>query len=91
MDKEKIQIIQTQLPQAGVQRLLDASVECAPQLRGHKEVFALGLSSSNGILDALADFIFVLVAAGAIDMTISRSNGMVDSPFDFTRSRLPGS
>ena len=86
MDKEKIQIVQTQLLQTGVQSLLDASVECTPQLGGHEEVLALGLSSSNGVLDTLANLIFVLVAAGAIDVAISRSDGMVDSPFDLTRS-----
>lgn len=60
-------------------------MECAPELGGHKQVLALDETGVNGVLDALSDLLFVLVAAGAIDVTVASLDGMEDRSFDFTR------
>lgn len=62
MHQEQVQIIQTQVLQAGLQTLLDAGMVRAPQLGGHEEVLALDDAGVNGLLDALADLVLVAVA-----------------------------
>lgn len=84
MNEVQVQVVQAQLPQTLVQCLLDTSVECAPQLGGDKQILPLDDTGVNSLLDTLPDLLFVLVATGAINMTVSSLDGMEDGPFDLT-------
>lgn len=86
MNQVEVEIVQSQLLQTVVQRLLNARMVRAPQLGRHKEILALDLACRNGVLDALTDFMFVLVATGSVDMPVSCSNGMAHGLFDFAWS-----
>lgn len=86
VNQVEIEIIQPQLLQTVVQGLLNTRMVRAPQLGRHEQILALDLASRNGVLDALSDFMLVLVATGSVDVPVSGSNGMVHSLFDFTWS-----
>lgn len=66
-------------------------MECAPQLGSHKQILPPDEAGVNGILDALSDLLFVLVAAGTIDVTVASLDGMEDGSFYFTGGGLPSS
>lgn len=91
MNQVQVQILQTQPLQTGIQGFLDPGVICAPQLSRHEQILALDLTRGQRVLDALSDFLFVLVAVGAVDVPVSHRDGMTDGSFDLTGGRLPGS
>lgn len=66
-------------------------MECAPQLGGHKQVLPLDEAGVNGVLDTLSDLLFVLVAACAIDVTVTSLDSVENGSLDFTGGRLPSS
>ena len=86
MNQIEVEIVQSQFLQTLVQGLLNTRVVRTPQLGRHEQILALDLASRNGVLDALSDFMLVLVATGSVDVPVSGSNGMVHSLFDFTWS-----
>lgn len=59
-------------------------MECTPQLGGHEQLLPLDEAGVNGILNTLSDFLFVLVAACAIDVTVTSLDSVEDGSFDFT-------
>lgn len=82
MHQIQIHIIQPQLLQAEIQRLLDARVECAPQLGRHEQVLALDLARGQGGLDPAPDVLLVLVDEGGVDVPVSDRDGVADGAFD---------
>lgn len=86
MNQIEVEIVQSQFLQTLVQGLLNTRVVRTPQLGRHEQILALDLAGSNGLLDALSDFMFVLIAAGSIDVPVSCSNSMVHGLFDFPGS-----
>lgn len=87
----QIQIVQPQPLQTRIQRLLNPRVICAPQLSRHEQILALDLARGQGVLNALADFLFVLVAVGTVDVPVAHRDGMADGFFDLAGGGLPGS
>lgn len=61
----------------------------APQLRSDKHVLSLDLSRLEGFLQALSNFLLVLIAECCIDVSVSDGYGITDSFLDFSGSRLP--
>lgn len=77
--------------QALLQTLLSASVECAPELAGNEQVLSLHDAARDNILQRLADFILVLVAEGAVNVSVTTLNCVDNSFLDLARRRLPRS
>lgn len=91
MHQIQINILQPQLLQTQLEILLHARMIGAPELGSDEEILALDLAGRQCRLDALADFFFVLVAEGRVDVSVSDGDGMADCSFDLAGAGLPGS
>jgi hypothetical protein len=87
----EVNIVKTQVLQAGFETLLNAVVVRAPQLGGDEEILALDDSSVNGLLDALANLVLVTIAESTVNVTVTRLNSVEDSIGYLARGRLPSS
>jgi hypothetical protein len=91
MNKIKVHVRSLKHVQALLQSFFGASVECAPELAGNEELFTLHDTARNDILECFTDFILVLVAECAVDVSVARLNGMHNSFLHLSRRRLPRS
>ena len=91
MHEIQIHVVQTQSLQTFVESLFYSAMIRAPQLGGHEEVLALDLARGQSCLDAIADFLLVSVARGAVDVTVSHGDGVADGVLDLSGFGLPGS
>jgi hypothetical protein len=85
----EVYIIKSEIIQTLLETLFDAGVERAPQLGGDEQVLALDDAGVNGLLDTLADLIFIAVAKSSVNVTVSNLDGVGDSPRDFAGLGLP--
>ena len=86
----EIQVCEPELLETGVDGLLDAGVEGAPQLGGDEEVLALDDAGINALLDSLADLVLVAVALRRVDVAVADLDGVGDGLSDLARGGLPG-
>lgn len=90
MHQVQINIVQTQVLQAGLKTLFHLGVVRAPQLGGDEQLLALDNPGVNGLLDALADLVLVAVAQRSVDVAVADLDGVGDGSGDFARTGLPG-
>jgi len=64
-------------------------VICAPQLGRDENVFSLNSSRGESSIKALANFIFVAVAVGCVDMFVTDLYGMFYRPLYVAGLALP--
>jgi hypothetical protein len=74
-----------------LQTLLSTGVECAPELAGNEQVLPLHNSSRDDILERLADLVFVLVAEGTVNVSVTTLDSVDNGLLDLARRRLPRS
>lgn len=91
VDQVQIDIIQPEILQALIQRLLDLCVVRVPELAGDEDVLALADARGEGLCEAGADFGFVAVAVRAVDVAVAGLEGGFDGGFGDAGGGLPGS
>jgi hypothetical protein len=91
VNKIQVDIGGLQQIQTLLQALLSACVECAPELAGDEQVFALHDATGDDILKSIADLVLVLVAKSAVNVPVTTLNGMDNSFLHLARCRLPRS
>lgn len=88
MNEVEVNVVESKLLQAFIKTLLDSRVECAPKLGRHENVLPLD-ASLKGLLETFADFGLVAVDICAVNVLVSRFEGMSHSIPDFARFALP--
>lgn len=91
--KTHIEVVQLQLSQSVVQRLLNVlgPVLVVPQLGGDKDIFALQTGNfSVGTLNALANLLLVAVNFGQVKVAVAGLERLVNAIADLSRGGLPG-
>lgn len=73
-----IDIVEPEAVQRLLQRLVDARVVGAPQLRGDEDLGSRHVTAGDGGCDACADFVFVAVAVCGIDVAVAVCESMCD-------------
>lgn len=86
--EEEVDIVETELLQALLETQLDTGVVGGPDLGDDEDVLALD-AGCQGVPDALADFVLVAVAVGAIDQLVAVLECEGDSFLDFALLALP--
>ena len=76
MHEVEVDIVQSEGLEAHVEVLFDASVEGAPEFGGDENITPLDLATCQSFFQALANFIFVPVDKGAIDVTVADGDGV---------------
>lgn len=89
MHQVEVEIVKTQVLQAGLETLLDASVVGAPQLGGDEQLLALDDTGVKGLLDTLANLVLVAVAQRSVDVAVADLDSMAHGSGDLARSGLP--
>ena len=90
MQEIQIDILQPEILQARLKRLLDTCVVCRPQLRRHENIFPLHFSRCNGLREALTYFSLVSVCEGCVDVFVAMFESVDDGVFNFSWAGLPG-
>lgn len=88
VNKVQIHVVETQILQRLVDTLLDTLVIAAPELGGDENVFSLD-TGSEGFLQALTNFLLVLVAQRTVDVSVARLDGVSNGLSDLAGARLP--
>jgi hypothetical protein len=85
-----INIVEPEAFQRPRQRLADARVVRAPELRGDEDLGARHVTAGDGGRDGGADFVFVAVAVGGVDVAVAVREGVSDGFGDSAGWGLPG-
>ena len=86
MHEIKVDIVQSEGLQAHIEVLLDARVEGAPELGGYENITPFDLATCQCFFQTLANFIFVPVDKGAVDVTVADGDGVRNCFLDFSWS-----
>ena len=89
MDQVQVDIIQSQILQAEIQRFLDSRVVRTPQLGRHEQVLSLDLTRSQSFFDTSANLLLILVAECSVDMAVSDGDCVADSTLNLVGAGLP--
>ena len=76
MHEVEVDIVQSKGLQAHVEILLNTSVEGAPEFSGDENITPLDVATCQCFFQTLANFIFVPVDEGAIDVTVADGDGV---------------
>ena len=82
----KVKILDTELVESVLNGLADVVVVELEEFRSDPDF----LARNTGELDALSDFVFVLVTPGTVDVTVTGFEGVADGIANLTLGRLPG-
>lgn len=81
----KVQVVRPQRLQCLFKTGTDFRLVRVPNLGSDEDIFTL----HTAVLDALADFVLILVYQSAIDVAVSSLEGDCDGSADLTRGGLP--
>jgi len=91
MHQKQIQIPHPQRPQTPLQPLLNPRMKRTPQLPRNKQLLPLHYAPAHNVRQRSADFVFILVAERAVDVSVAALDGVYNRRFDFAGRGLPGS